>query len=121
MFKWLLIIFILIPISIWFGKMVATLASMLLMVVAIFIGGFAHSLFKGKSTSKWNPPLYLTAVQYLIIYGFIYSVYANVIGSTFSLEWLLSIGKSSRGIFSIILALDLVYITVLATDRKSVV
>ena len=115
MIKILLIIFILIPFSIWIGTMIANLFSIILMIVAVTIGGFTHKLFRGKSVSQWQPPDYLQALQFIVIYGLIASVYASVIGGAFNWSWLLHIGIILRSVFAALLVIDLLALIVLST------
>jgi len=115
MLKLLLIIFIIIPLGIWIGTMIANLVSLILMFIAVAVGGFAHNLFKHKKEVKWQAPEYVGVVQYLIIYGLLISVYANVIGSSFNWTWLTGIGGVLQYVFISLLALDLLVLVILAT------
>jgi len=115
MLKILLLVFIVIPLGIWVGTMIAQLLSTVLMVVSVAIGGFIHRLFRGKNEHKWQPPEYLPVAQMIIIFGLILSVYATVIGSVFDWSWLLSIGIALRAIAGSLLLIDLFTLMVLAT------
>jgi hypothetical protein len=115
MLKILLLVFIVIPFGIWLGTMIAQLLSTLMMVISVAIGSFIHSLFRGKTEHKWKPPEYLPAVQMIIIFGLILSVYATVIGGVFNWNWLLSIGLGLRAVSSTLLLIDLFTLMILAT------
>lgn len=120
MLKVLLIIFILIPFSIWLGTMIANLVSLFLMFAAVAIGGFIHNLFRGKKEKKWQAPTYISVIQYIIIYGLVFSVYANVLGQYISfLHFISTIGGVLQYIFISLLAIDVMTLIVLATIHGS--
>ena len=115
----IVLLIILVPILIGFGIMIAQFVSMLLMIIAMGIGAFMHRLFAGKTTHKWEAPEYLGLAQLTIIMGFVYAVYANVIGGVLNWHWLISIGSALDHIFAVFLILDMLTLVVLATIHGS--
>lgn len=113
--KFFLVIFILIPFSIWVGTMISALVSILLMTVSIFAGSSLHKIFVKKSEEKWYAPSYLKDIQALIIQGLLISVYASVIGSFFNWNWLSTVGNVLRSVSLVVLLIDLIVLTTIAT------
>lgn len=115
MLKILFIIFIIIPLSIYIGTLIANVASLILMAIAVGVGGLGHRVIKGKNELRWDPPEYLQVAQFLIIYGFILSVYANVFGGVLNWDWLIRIGTGLSALFGALLVVDLIVLMILAT------
>ena len=95
--------------------MIATFVSVILMTVAIFIGGLAHSLFRGSKKEKWDAPEWLGLSQMLIIQGLCFGIIATVVGHSFNWGWLTVIGSFLTGISSVILGLDLLVLIIIAS------
>ena len=111
----IILFIILIPIVIGFGTMIAQFVSMILMMIAVGIGGFMHHVFVGKKEHKWAAPAHIGVVQILIIQGFVYAVVANILGGALNWNWLLDIGSVLDKIFGVLLALDLLVLLALST------
>src|SRR5947209_17875998 len=105
----------LVPIVISLGTMFARLISMVLMMIAVGIGGTVHHIFAGKKEHKWTAPEYISLVQLLIIQGFVYAVVANILGSALNWHLLLSIGSGLDKVFGLLLLVDLLVLIILAT------
>ena len=115
----IILLIILAPILIGLGTMFAQFISMILMMLSVGLGSLVHRLFAGKSKHKWEAPAYIPTAQLIIIMGFVYAVYANVIGGVFKWHWLLSIGSGLDHLFGVLLILDMVVLVALSTIHGS--
>ncbi len=111
----LILLFIIIPLTIGISTSIATYLSVILMNVSVFMGGSIHNLFNKKIKQKWHSPAWLSIIQILIIQGLIYGIIARIVGSSFNWSWLSTIGSAMTTFSISMLTLDLIILIILST------